>query len=99
MDGLQNTLGGLEIGLHPQDLVGRDVEAQGLVGRADLNGKRGMVVSYDESKGRCAVQFGNSPGVLIKPSNLQVVAAVSTGSAVPFEAGSVVTFPLGSAVS
>ena len=89
-DGLQIALGGLEIGLRPQDLVGKDVEAHGLVGRADLNGKRGTVVSYDESKGRCAAQFGNSPGVLIKPSNLQV-PAVSTGSAVPFEAGSVVT--------
>jgi len=42
-----------------------------LVGRADLNGKRGIVISYVDEKGRCATQFG-SESVLVKPSNLKV---------------------------
>eukprot|EP00966_Prymnesium_polylepis_P237403 5490605-Prymnesium_polylepis.1 len=54
--------------------VGKDVEPQGLVVRADLNGRHGVVLTFDQNKGRCAVRFGNSePAVLIKPSNLQPV--------------------------
>ena len=55
-------------------LVKQTVEAHGLVGRADLNGQRGIVLSYVEDKSRCAVKFGESEeAVLVKPANLRKV--------------------------
>lgn len=55
-------------------LVKQNVEAHGLSARADLNGQRGIVLSYVESKGRCAVKFEDiRDPVLIKPSNLHEV--------------------------
>jgi len=55
------------------------VTAHSLAGRADLNGKSGVALSFVEDKGRCAVQFGSSAPVLIKPDNLhEVDAAEST---------------------
>ena len=57
------------------DLVGKEVEAVGLTGRADLNGQRGFVLEYIDAKGRCAVRFGgDTEGVLIKPINLKLLA-------------------------
>jgi len=52
-------------------LVGKEVEAFGLIGRADLNGVCGSVLAYDADKGRCAVRFSDAAAVLIKPSNLK----------------------------
>jgi hypothetical protein len=56
------------------ELVGNEVEAHGLVGRADLNGQRGRVSAFVEEKGRCAVRFGTADSVLIKPDNLRLPA-------------------------
>lgn len=59
------------------ELVGKEVEACGLVGQAVLNGQRGTVLTFVKDKGRCAVRFGDSSvGVLIKPSNLRLQDAV-----------------------
>ena len=55
--------------------VGTMVEAHSLVGRADLNGQRGVVSSFVQSSGRYAVWFdgGNGGALNVKPSNLSVV--------------------------
>ena len=54
-------------------LVGAEVEAIGLVGRADLNGQRGVVFEYFSDKERCAVRFSSSTlPILVKPTNLNV---------------------------
>ena len=67
-----------------ESLVGSEVEAHGLNARADLNGARGRVLSFDAAKGRCAVLFGGStPAVLIKPCNLSAVPSVQTYAGSP----------------
>jgi hypothetical protein len=57
------------------DLVGRRVEAYDLVGRADLNGKVGTVLSFVAAAGRYAVRLeldGGEEAVRIKPENLRL---------------------------
>jgi hypothetical protein len=56
------------------DLVGAHVTLTGLVARADLNGRRGVVLSYSAERGRVSVQIEGEPKPLsLKPSALAVV--------------------------
>mmetsp|Transcript_6855 Transcript_6855/g.11837 ORF Transcript_6855/g.11837 Transcript_6855/m.11837 type:complete len:301 (-) Transcript_6855:267-1169(-) len=61
------------------ELVGKDVEACGLVGRPDLNGQSGTVLNFDQDTGRCAVRFRDSSvqPAKIKPSNLRLREAAT----------------------
>lgn len=62
------------VGTHPP--VGATVRLHSLVGRADLNGTQGVVVSFDASKGRCGVKVdGEASALALKPANLEVVPA------------------------
>ena len=43
----------------------------GLTGKAELNGRQGLIVKYDEAKGRVGIEFQRPHGVLaIRPANL-----------------------------
>ena len=53
------------------ELVGRAVEIHSLVSRADLNGRGGTVISYEEGKQRYGVRIdGEASAMLLKPSCL-----------------------------
>jgi hypothetical protein len=53
-------------------LLGRRVVISGLVAKPELNGRTGMAVSFDDDKGRYAVELDDtSSSLLIKPCNLQ----------------------------
>ena len=62
---------------HTHPPVGATVRLHSLVGRADLNGTQGIVVSaFDSSKGRCGVKVDAEASALaLKPTNLEVVPA------------------------
>jgi len=52
--------------------MGMKVKAVGLNARPELNGKRGLVVRYDEPKRRVGVEFPRPIGVIsLKPANLE----------------------------
>lgn len=56
--------------------IGRQVDVQGLKSRADLNGKRGIVVDHDKAAGRWEVKLQGLKGeerVRCRPENLQLV--------------------------
>lgn len=56
------------------DLVGAHVTLAGLNARPDLNGRRGMVLSYSAERGRVGVKIEGEPKPLsLKPSSLAVV--------------------------
>eukprot|EP00928_Gymnodinium_smaydae_P063772 TRINITY_DN47269_c0_g1_i1.p1 TRINITY_DN47269_c0_g1~~TRINITY_DN47269_c0_g1_i1.p1 ORF type:complete len:233 (+),score=74.50 TRINITY_DN47269_c0_g1_i1:30-701(+) len=58
---------------------GARVVVQGLVGAKELNGLPGKVVSYEEAKGRYAVQLSaEGAPKLLKPENLAPAAASAT---------------------
>ena len=58
----------------PKFTPGDTVEISGLQGAKQWNGKAGMVVSYDEERGRYAVQMpGQRQPLAVKPGNLSMV--------------------------
>jgi hypothetical protein len=53
--------------------LGSTVRPRGLEGRAELNGKSGIVVRYDEGKLRVGVEFPRPAGIVsIRASNLEI---------------------------
>ncbi|KAL1528526.1 hypothetical protein AB1Y20_009869 [Prymnesium parvum] len=52
------------------ELVGSEVVVCELRSRAELNGVRGRVISYDASRERCSVRLEGFQDFLIKPANL-----------------------------
>ena len=76
---------------HPP--VGATVRLHSLVGRADLNGTQGIVVSaFDPSKGRCGVKVDAEASALaLKPTNLEGPAPAppaDVSDAAPADVGS-----------
>jgi len=67
-------------------VIGSLVRIQGLSGRADLNNKEGLVVAWEEAKGRFAVEVWTpteaeaTEAVLIKPANLVLAGNSPAGS-------------------
>lgn len=56
--------------------LGSTVRPRGLEGRAELNGRSGNVVRYDEGKLRVGVEFPHPTGVVsIRASNLEIKPA------------------------
>jgi len=52
--------------------IGSKVVLEGLVARADLNGRSGVVISFDAERGRFGVEVdGQSDLLALKPANLQ----------------------------
>jgi hypothetical protein len=57
--------------VHMDELLGRAVTLHSLVSRADLNGRHGSIISYDERKQRYGVRVdGEAKAVSLKPSCL-----------------------------
>ena len=55
----------------PYELVGRRAQLKGLVAKAVLNGRKGLVLDYYEDRGRLAVRIdGMQPDVAVKMDNL-----------------------------
>jgi hypothetical protein len=58
----------LQVGL---ELLGVSVVINGLVGKPELNGRKGTAVSFDDDKGRYSVEiYGSSTSFMINPCNL-----------------------------
>merc|ERR1719310_218496 len=76
-------------------VVGARVRLEGLQTRPDLNGQTGILINFDEEKGKWAVKLDRkSEGAkLFKPSNL-VEAGPPDGNTVP-EPGTFVFSPRG----
>lgn len=66
--------------------VGAIVRASGLVARADLNGQRGTVMSFNADKKRFAVSFDTGESVMVKPENLTMAMDDDATSASAFHA-------------
>ena len=62
--------GGLPDASRAELVVGGVVRAVGLSGRVDLNGQRGVIISFDAAKGRYAIQFDGGEAALLKADNL-----------------------------
>lgn len=59
-------------------MIGKRVVFHSLTGRPDLNGKSGVVTTFDASTGRAAVQVGAADLLAMKPANLSVVYGSGT---------------------
>lgn len=63
-------------------LVGKHVRLHGLSGRPDLNGSHGVVLSWEEARGRYAVALRQGEQRLcVRPQNLELVRRGSGGAA------------------
>ena len=66
------------------DLLGRRVTINGLKSKPELNGKRGLVMSFDHAVGRAGVKIAGSGQMLsIKPSNLKLDDVNAQAQAAP----------------
>ena len=55
-------------------LVGKHVQVRGLATRPELNGREGLVLSYEMRKGRYAVQLDGATGCMsLRPENIEEV--------------------------
>jgi len=63
-------------GGYPEDLIGKNVRFRDLVSRSDLNGERGTILDWLDSRQRYNVKVDNGEVIAVKPSNLSEIETV-----------------------
>ncbi|KAL1529539.1 hypothetical protein AB1Y20_000484 [Prymnesium parvum] len=61
-------------------LTGRRVVVEGIVNKVELNGKQGVALSFDDSKGRYNVRLDSGEISALKPANLRAVPESDSSS-------------------